>query len=66
MMDRWLFHWPHSVWKMPDALAVPPVLLMRMIREPGPSQGRSAGSRHFSPKRAVSSDLALPLHWDSL
>lgn len=35
MMDRWLFHWPHSVWKMPNAFTVLPVVLMHKIREPG-------------------------------
>lgn len=35
MMDRWLFHWPHSVWKIPDAFTALPVLLMCMIRAGG-------------------------------
>lgn len=34
MMDRWLFHELHCVWKMPDAFSVPPILVVLVIRKP--------------------------------
>lgn len=52
MIDRWLFHWPHLVWKMPDAFEVLAVL-MHMIREPG-AQSAGAQEADISPARELS------------
>lgn len=68
MMDRWLFHWPHSVWETPDAFSVLLMLLVHVIREPGAhsEEEHKKQTFHLSPKGAVSSDPRLPPHWDNL
>ena len=49
MIDRWLFHWPHLVWKMPDAFAVL-AMLMHMIREPGAQSEQEHTKQTFLPQ----------------
>lgn len=49
MTDRWLFHKLHLVWKMPDAISVPPMLWVHMIREPGAHSGQERKKQTFLP-----------------
>lgn len=49
MMDRWLFHEPHLVWKMPDAVSVLPMLLVHVIREPGAHSEQEHRKQTFLP-----------------